>query len=693
VEGFERAWKGPVTDGFSAGISAPFGSWGPSVLASRVQHLVSNGVSPYTILVLVGNRSRRRRFYRELDKKGLATSQAEAVELQTYNGLASQTVRLFWPQFAADAGFSASAVVRPPVMLTFETAQYLMLQLVNPLIQQGYFEGLSIRRQRVLSQLLDNLNKAAVNGFPKEQVIVRLQEAWAGEQSHQVYFQQGQECIEKFRAHCLENGLVDFSLVVELFNRYFVQANQDVDKEPFGRFRHLIADQLEETVPVAQDFVKKMMVQCESTLLICDCEGGYRVFMGVDSMGAERLISQCQEVVTAQSEAEETPLVQLAEKISTHIGGENRFPTPRAYEAIAGSIFTRYRAEMIDGVVQNIAKLVGGGVDPSDIAAIAPHADGVLRFLMTEALESAGIPFVVVRRYESLREDPKVRTCLTLAAIGHPEWEYRPHPYDVAEAIAMVTELDLIRATLAARHLYDPVTGELRSAQGLEEGIVKRIGHSKIEQWEIVRHWLQDSNQVDSQNIDHFFRKLFGNVLAKRSIKPEEAAVYARLIRSATWFRQAVPLMGLENKIDGRRYIDMLSEGIVSADYQTQIEDVVDTGAVMLVAPVYTYLLHEHVSRYQFWLDVGSIFWWEPPHQPLTNPHVLSRSWQRGKRWEDTEDFEHRNQLLQRLIRGLCRRCRDGVFVCGSEVDSVSGCPQDSPLLQALDRLTIEANV
>ena len=688
-----RATGGPVEGNFTAAITAPFGGRTAPVVCARVRHLIESGVSPYSVLVLVGNRGRRLSCIRELSRLGLLAGPAGTVEIQTYYGLANRTVGLFWPKLAPAAGFSRDAGARLPVMLTFETAQYLMSQLIAPLLQRGYFEGLPVRRQRVLSQLLDNLNKAAVNGYPKEEVGERLQEAWAGEAGHRVYFQQAQECIDRFRAHCLEHGLVDFSLAVELFDRFVVRSGLGPHNIPLGRYRHLVVDQLEETVPVAQDLVEGLLANCDSSLLLCDLEGGYRVFMGVDPGGAGRLASSAGLCLGPPVPTEPDAVLQLGEAVCVGLGAGSRFPTPEAREAVAGRIFTHYRSQMIDGVVDGIVGLVESGVAPGDIAAIAPHADGVLRFLMSEALGKKGIPFVVVRRYESLREEPEVRACLTLAALAHPEWECRPHPYDVAEAMAMVTGLDPVRASLAARHFYDPAAGRLRSAEALADGIVRRIGADAIEHWERVRRWLLANGDPDSGSIDHFFRKLFGEVLARDSTKPEDGALYARLINSATWFRQAAPAMGLDDGPEGRRYLDMLSEGIVSAEYQTGVEEIVSSGKVMLVAPVYTYLLHEQVSRYQFWLDVGSIFWWEPPHQPLTNPHVLSRSWTRGASWTEAEDRERRNKLLQRLVRGLCRRCLDGVFVCASEVEAVGGGPQESPLLRALEAALAEGGM
>jgi hypothetical protein len=69
---------------------------------------------------------------------------------------------------------------------------------------------------------------------------------------------------------------------------------------------------------------------------------------------------------------------------------------------------------------------------------------------------------------------------------------------------------------------------------------------------------------------------------------------------------------------------------------------------------------------------------------------VLSRSWPSGERWTDAVDYTTRNQVLRRLIRGLCARCREGVYLCWSELEEAGG-PQDGPLLRAASRVLKDA--
>ena len=669
-------------------LEGAVGSGTGEVLMARLHFLLNAGVPGYSILVLLPDRSAKIRFDEELARAELGPY--GAVDLHTYYSLACSLVRLFWPMVAAEAGFSAPQ--QAPVFLNYETAQYLMSQLVVPLLGQGYFEGLAMRPQRVLSQLLDNLNKAAVNGYPSTEIEGRLKEAWNGEDSRRRYYTQAQQCIELFRGHTLEQGLLDFSLVVEVFHR------QLVEKAAFWRyfterFRHILVDQLDESLPVAQDLIERLLPTCESGLLNFCRSGGYKVFLGSDIKGAARLKYGCKKNIKSLGGQKNPHIEAFVSQVGAQLGQEGGIaPGGEPQQAVAALIQTRYRAQMIEEVAAKILALVESGVAPGEIAVVAPYTDGVLRFMLGEAFKAADIPFTMVRRFESLREEVVARACLTLAILAHPNWELRPQIHDLGEALELaLAPLDPVRGGLAARYLYDEKGGRLFPSQKLGIEIRERLGLEVLERFERLRDWLETYRRGEIIAFDHFLRRLFGEVLSTPDLSPEEASVYSKLIASATSFRQVGPAMGLAAKELGRHYVEMVLMGVVAAQYLTEQDIDLAPESITMVAPIYTFLLSHRVVRFQFWLDIGSMSWWEPLHQPLTNHHVLARHWQRGSRWTDACDFEMRHLILFRLIQGLGHRCSEGIYLCNSDLEG-RGEHQDSPLLQSVQQVLQEAS-
>ena len=211
--------------------------------------------------------------------------------LLTVGGLAQRMVNLFWPLVSEISGFAQPDAA--PVFLTLETAQYYMAHLVRPLLdEQRLFNSVTLDRNRLFSQILDNLNKAALVGFSYQDIGERLKNAWVGEPGQLRVYEDVQTCASLFRQFCLQHNLLDFSLQIEVFcsavwplaecRRYLAQT-----------YRHLIFDNIEEDMPVAHDLLQVWLPEFDSALLVYDCDAGYRSFLGADPDSAYRLRDLC----------------------------------------------------------------------------------------------------------------------------------------------------------------------------------------------------------------------------------------------------------------------------------------------------------------------------------------------------------------------------------------------------------------
>ena len=200
-------------------------------------------------------------------------------------------VDLFWPLAAETAGFSHPD--QPPVFLTLETAQYFMARIVRPLMdEEGFFASVTIDRNRLYSQVLDNLNKAASVGFPCNEIGERLSEAWYGDPGQRRVYTDTQESANRFRRYCLEHNLLDFSLQMDIFWNSLWRIPQ-CRAYLTRHYRHLIYDNIEEDIPVAHDLLTEWLPECDSALIIYDDDGGYRRFLGADPDSALRLADFC----------------------------------------------------------------------------------------------------------------------------------------------------------------------------------------------------------------------------------------------------------------------------------------------------------------------------------------------------------------------------------------------------------------
>jgi hypothetical protein len=677
-------------------LEGPPGSGKTTLAVQHILGLLKRGVSGQSILVLTPQRTLASPYLEAL--RSSETPPGEPATVLTVGGLARRNLDLFWPLIAADAGFAQPDA--RPIFLTLETAQYFMDRVVDPLLAEGYFDSVTIQRNRLVSQVLDNLNKAAVVGFSHIEIAVRLKRAWGGESSHRRIYDEAQTAAVRFRQYCLAHNLLDFSLQIEVFIR-------DLLPLPifrgylFERYGHLVVDNVEEDTPVAHDLLRTWLgrPELETALLVYDHDGGYRVFLGADPKGGYALRDLCDEQVRLNESYVVSPDMRaLGYQIGRILNrtGEVRRGDPHRVLAFDRQ---RFHPQMLDWAADEIARLVHQeSVPPDEIVVLAPFLSDALRFSMSYKLEQRGVGAWSHRPSRALREEPAARCLLTLAALAHPKWESRPHKQDVTQALMQtVAGLDLVRARLLTEITYRLRDGraELTSFDDIRPEIQARIGYRLGERFEDLRVWLSGYAEEEETELDHFWSRLFSELLSQPGYRfhddHDDAQVVARLIESVYKFRYALSDLTFEGESSGKAYVEMVEQGVLAAlhvgSWWEQPDDAV------LLAPAYTFLMANRPVDYQFWLKAGSSAWWERIYQPLTHPYVLTRRWAKERTddvWSDADEFEARQAALHRLTLGLLRRCRKRVYLSISDLGE-QGYEEKGPLLKVIQRVLREA--
>jgi hypothetical protein len=673
-------------------LEGPAGSGKTTAAVARLMHWLELGTPGEAILLLVPQRTLAAPY-----ESALRSPQAVAggyIQALTVGGLAQRMIDLFWPMIAAQAGFADP--YSPPTFLTLETAQYYMAHCLRPLLDEGLFDSVNITRNRLYSQLLDNLNKAAVVGFPLSEVGQRLKSAWVGEPGQLRVYDDVQTAVDLFRRFCLEHNFLDFSLQIEVFRQHLWPL-EACRSHLFSTYRHLIYDNVEEDTPIAHDLIREWLPQFDSALLIYDWDGGYRRFLGADPESGYALKELCDSSIQFETPLVAAPQVQsLARRLSKALSprraqvGEDEQNASVAFEAVEFDLHLFF-PQMLDWVCERIEQLVHGeGYPASEIVVLAPFLSDALRFSLTERLAALNIPTRSHRPSRALREEPAVHCLLTLAVLAHPEWGILPTKFDVAYAFMQAFEgLDLVRAQLLAEIVYRQKDGlpALSSFEAIRPEVQERITFLIGERYERLRRWLTRTAERNDE-FDHFLSRLFGEVLSQpgfgfhTSLDAGRAA--AGLIESARKFRWvAGATFDSSGAPLGKEYLLMVQEGLIAAQYLPAWQT--PTQEAVLLAPAYTFLMSNQPVEVQFWLDIGSRAWSERLSQPLTHPYVLSRAWPPGRLWTDIDEQAAEEESLYRLVLGLLRRCRRKIYLGLSEYNE-QGFEQRGRLLTVFQR-------
>ncbi|MCD4687045.1 MAG: hypothetical protein K8S97_14040, partial [Anaerolineae bacterium] len=672
------------------------GPAGTGKTAQAIQHirgLLDDGVPAQHMLVLVPQRALGQPYHVAFAERGWPSG--AQIDVATLGGLARRGLEIFWPLIAEKAGFAHPR--REPVFLTIETAQYYMARFVNETIKSGIFDSVSMRPFAIMRQTLDNLSKAAVNGFALSALAERLTAAWGDRHSSRPpVYRASQQLAEDFRAHCLAHNLLDFSLQIEIFMRYLLHEPL-YNQYTRTRYRHLVVDNLEENFPVVADYVRWLWDDLETALLLYDTDGGYRVFLGADPVLMHTLSDLCAAVEEAtEPVGSEPPLVALAQEIDVLLDPDSSTDevelsaNPRAGFTFASEEH-RFHPQMIDWVVDAITDLTNDGVSPQEIVVLAPFLGDSLRFALVTRLSERGIPTVSHRPSRAVRDEAPARAVLTLMALAYPEWGFQPPTQDVADTLQQaIDELDPVRAWLLAQIVYRPGREELGTFDAIQPYAQERITYAAGEKFERLRAWLL-AYRADEIDIppDHFLSRIFGELLAQPGYgfhtNLDAGRVVAQLVESAQKFRRTLYPRGTDDWLDvSREYYELVHQGLLAALYVASWRE--EQRDAVFLAPAYTFLMRNRWVDYQFWLDLGSRQWGERLEQPLTHPYVLQRRYSHPQVWTDDMELEARQGALRRLMVGLTRRCRKQVFAAITGLGE-QGFEQRGPLLRVIQQL------
>ncbi len=682
----------PVTGNVTLFLAGPAGTGKTTLAVKRLLFLLKEGVPGEQILVLVPQRALASPYYDAV--RGLTLPSGGLIDIATLGGLARRTLDLFWPLVAKSAGFAEP--LRRPRFLTLETSQYVMDRVLEPFVARGAFDGITISRARLASQIIDNLNKAAAVGFTVQEIAARLKQAWSGESARLRVYDEVQAAALAFRQACLSQNLLDWSLQIETFAQHLIPLPQ-LRRYLLSGYRHLIVDNCEEDVPAMHRLLAEWVPLCESALLVSDTDGGHRIFLGADYRGALELNNLCREhFVLSESHVMSPEVSALGEELAglSTLREVDRLGLARKALRLPDGL--RFHPQMVDWVVEEISRLVlEEGRAPADIAVLAPFVSDSLRFLLSEKLARFSIQVRTHRPSRELREEPAIRCLLTLAKLAHPEWLRPPHLSDIAQALAFsIADLDPVRSQLLTRTVYRTKDAQpaLSPFYIIGPQMQQRISYLLGARYDVLRQWIQQYVEAPAgpMRLDIFIGRLFGELLSREGFgfrgNLDAGEMAANLIESVDKFFLALPNQDGAAGDNGKslEYVDMVERGVIAAQYISGWQD--PSGDAVLLLPAYTFLMRNRPVAVQFWLDAGSRGWFERIYQPVTHPYVLRRDWPEGETWDDENEVRVREEAFSRLVLGLARRCRERIYLAYSELNE-RGYEQQGRLLLAVQHL------
>ena len=138
-------------------------------------------------------------------------------------------------------------------------------------------------------------------------------------------------------------------------------------------------------------------------------------------------------------------------------------------------------------------------------------------------------------------------------------------------AYAPLEKFEPTCAQLLAEIVYRPREAAFSAFEQIKPEMQERITYLLGSRFSYLRDWLEDYKLGAPLPLDHFLRKLFGEVLSQPGFgfhrNFDSARVAAELIESIQKFRLAMEPVSPADMEIGREYIAMLRDGVIAAQY------------------------------------------------------------------------------------------------------------------------------
>lgn len=585
------------------------------VLVEKYTELISAGVKPSEILVLVQNSTLKKQF---VDKilENIKIDAIEKLNVHSFFSIVYNTLIENWC-FIENAIPSDKHFILPN-LVGLEVSQFLLKDILKHVEVKGYNS-----KKSLLHQIFRRYSLIVQNHLSNEQIQERskiLKESFA---------EDAELIIKKLLSSTLKSRSLDYLRQTLIFNHVYKHTDY------FKNIKYLLVDDADEMTPVCFDFISYLKPQLKDWIICFDSLGSSRCgYLSADTSIECKLVHLFNEDVQTDKN-----IFSQGEIIFSNIL-ENK------HERLENFTLTSLskRAEILDFTIEKIQNLFKKNIPASDITIITPLQDDMLRFTLEENLKhSCNLMFL--SGSEKLIDNPLVKASLGILKLMLG---------------IEISEMDL--RVILSDYLGIP----LKYCCPIFEGYKKTGGfppislefyNEKYQKFLEVFEEVKEKNTKLSTKVFDLFYKLvdFAN-----ETKINKFNFFIKQLRD---FESVLGAKTVIERAD--EIITQIENSIIAENPSTTLE----IGENDLVIATPQKIIDNKISsKYQFWLDVSHSDWVKTDTGPLYNAWVFQADWTKDE-YTVEDDIFLAKQKTARILRKLLLLAQEHVWACSSLFD------------------------
>lgn len=585
------------------------------VLVEKYTELISAGVKPSEILVLVQNSTLKKQF---VDKilENIKIDAIEKLNVHSFFSIVYNTLIENWC-FIENAIPSDKHFILPN-LVGLEVSQFLLKDILKHVEVKGYNS-----KKSLLHQIFRRYSLIVQNHLSNEQIQERskiLKESFADD---------AELIIKKLLSSTLKSRSLDYLRQTLIFNHVYKHTDY------FKNIKYLLVDDADEMTPVCFDFISYLKPQLKDWIICFDSLGSSRCgYLSADTSIECKLIHLFNEDVQTDKN-----IFSQGEIIFSNIL-ENK------HESLENFTLTSLskRAEILDFTIEKIQNLFKKNVSARDITIITPLQDDMLRFTLEENLKhSCNLMFL--SGSEKLIDNPLVKASLGILKLMLG---------------IEISEMDL--RVILSDYLGIP----LKYCCPIFEGYKKTGGfphislefyNEKYQKFIEVFEEVKEKNTKLSTKVFDLFYKL---VDFADETKINKFNFFIKQLRD---FESVLGAKTVIERAD--EIITQIENSIIAENPSTTLE----IGENDLVIATQQKIIDNKISsKYQFWLDVSHSDWVKTDTGPLYNAWVFQADWTKDE-YTVEDDIFLAKQKTARILRKLLLLAQEHVWACSSLFD------------------------
>ncbi len=660
-------------------VEGPLGSGKTDRLIAEVKRLIQKHPSQ-SILVLCCQHARKKEFTQRLLTQ-LSCPMGE-LSIYTYSGYVRTSLFNFWPEVEAQlnpptevSSFPGASAIRP-MLSGMEDSELLLKRLLTEqkLKNPSAFDDFPGTEAALIKQLIRRIRLRSENRLSRPEMTRR---------SHllaEICVPETAEIERQFDHLSYTLRVLDANKQLDVFHG-ILESSELFQHWIKTHVKHLIVDDVDETIPAQQAFIKFLAPTLETLILSTDIDGGSR-------RGYLNAYPYDWEALKALKPGETIVLNRedSVAKDAAILLNNWRTTTDTDFLPLNHVLVNRdsalTRVEMLDQVVHDMLRLLEQGYQPGDFSVVTPVNDPLAIYVLKNRLSKRAIHLQLLSGTQRPFDNPVCRGFLYLLQWANSRrWSYYLSPIEYKTIFSHLLKLHLIDPGVVDRLVEKMVAFQQVNESSLTldwDSLTTDEDFSPHTEtrrrYELLINWLTTAQDLSFEaQMLHGFSHLTTLFATDKDTFSDIKKLIESYEKQRTLFARW-HASNHDNESENedweqfnRLWLSQAKTGIVADTPDTPMD--IDPTAVILGTPQ-KLIDFEARRKIYFWLDVGSREWARTDNAPLYNAWVHSAVWD-GSTADFTEEAREAFVRVRaaHLTRTLMLLALEQVRTYASELD------------------------